>query len=98
MLFVLIGSAFPGDDYSDFLGKPLSEQVIKRIAKQCSFNEMANNSEAYSMMTQDNKLPNFLRKGQVGGWKEDFTPELSAKFESEFLSKLEGSGLHFAFE
>lgn len=83
---------------ADFLGKPLSEQVLKRIVKQCSFDEMTKNSEAYWMMTQDNKLPNFLRKGQVGGWKEHFTPELSAKFESEFLSKLEGSGLHFAFE
>ena len=83
---------------ADFLGKPLNEQILKRIAKQCSFDEMVSNSEAYWMMTQDNKLPNFLRKGQVGGWKEDFTPELSAKFESEFLSKLEGSGLHFAFE
>ena len=83
---------------ADFLGKPLSEQVLKRIAKQCSFDEMAKNSEPYWMLTQDNKLPNFLRKGQVGGWREHFTPELSAKFESEFLSKLEGSGLHFAFE
>ena len=49
------------------------------------------------MLTQDDKLPNFLRKGQVGGWKEYFTPELNARFESEVLSKLEGSELQFAF-
>lgn len=82
---------------ADFLGKSLSKEVVNRIAKQCTFDEMVNNAAAYWMMTQDNKLPNFLRKGQVGGWKEYFTPELSAKFESDILHKLEGTGLHFDF-
>ena len=49
----------------------------------------------YPMVTQ--WLPNFLGKGQIGSWKKYFTPELSAKFESEILLKLEGTGLHFDF-
>lgn len=70
---------------------------MNRIARQCTFDEMVHNSAAYWMLTQDDKLPNFLRKGQVGGWKEYFTPELNARFESEVLSKLEGTELQFAF-
>ena len=79
---------------ADFLGKSLSEEAVNRIAKQCTFDEMVNNSAAYNW---NDKLPSFLRKGQVGGWKEYFTPKLSAKFESEILHKLEGTGLHFDF-
>ena len=82
---------------SDFLGKSLREEVVSRIAKQCTFSEMVNNAAAFDWKwAQNDKSTNFLgRKGQVGGWKEYFTPELSAKFESEFLRKLEGTGLNF---
>ena len=58
---------------------------------------MLNNAAIYDWKVTDDKLPSFLRKGQVGGWKEYFTPELSAKFESEILCKLDGTGLHFDF-
>lgn len=71
---------------------------MKRIAKQCTFNEMVNNAAAYWMMTQEEKLPNFLRKGQIGGWKEYFTPELNERFESEVLCKLKGTGLQLSFD
>lgn len=47
------------------------------------------------MMTRDGELPNFLRKGQIGGWKDYFTPQLIQRFEKEVLSRLDGSGLQF---
>jgi len=75
----------------------LTEETVKRIAKQCTFDEMKKNASAYWMMTRDGELPNFLRRGEVGGWKNYFTPELNARFESEVLSKLEGTGLQFGF-
>ena len=78
-----------------FLGKTLTEETMERIAKQCTFEEMKKNASAYWMMTRDNELPNFLRCGVVGGWKNYFTAELNARFESEVLSKLEGTGLQF---
>ncbi|XP_022779887.1 sulfotransferase 1C2A-like [Stylophora pistillata] len=80
---------------SKFLSKSLSEDMVDRIAKQCTFDAMKNNSSAYWMMTRDGELPNFLRKGQVGGWKDYFTPELIRRFEKEVLSRLDGSGLQF---
>ncbi|KAJ7391648.1 Sulfotransferase domain [Desmophyllum pertusum] len=78
-----------------FVGKSLTEETMERIAKQCTFNEMKKNASAYWMMTRDGELPNYLRRGQIGGWKDYFTPELTARFESEVLSKLEGTGLQF---
>ena len=71
---------------------------MERIAKQCTFAEMKKNLSAYWMMTRDGELPNFLRSGEVGGWKNYFTPELSARFENEVLRKLEGTGLQFDFD
>ena len=68
---------------------------MDRIAKQCTFDEMKKNASAYWMMTRDGELPNFLRNGQIGGWKDYFTPALITRFESEVLSKLEGTGLQF---
>lgn len=78
-----------------FLGKSLTEGMIDRIAQQCTFDAMKNNSSAYWMMTRDGELPNFLRKGQIGGWKDYFTPQLIQRFEKEVLSRLDGSGLQF---
>ena len=69
--------------------------MVDRIAQQCTFDAMKNNSSAYWMMTRDGELPNFLRKGQIGGWKDYFTPELIQRFEKEVLGKLDGSGLQF---
>jgi len=40
----------------------------------------------------------FLRKGEVGGWRSYFTPELNERFAKEVLSKLKGTGLEFDFE
>ena len=69
--------------------------MIDRIAQQCTFDVMKNNSSAYWMMTRDGELPNFLREGQIGGWKDYFTPQLIQRFEKEVLSRLDGSGLQF---
>ncbi|KAJ7374485.1 sulfotransferase 1 [Desmophyllum pertusum] len=42
--------------------------------------------------------PKLLRKGVVGDWKKQFTPELNERFDKEVLAKLKGSGLEFDFE
>ena len=83
---------------ANFLNKPLSEDVIRRIAEQCSFNGMKRNASSFSIPTKNDKAAPLLRKGQVGDWKNHFTPELNERFEKEVLSKLEGSGLEFDFE
>jgi len=38
-----------------------------------------------------------LRKGEVGDWKNYFTPELNKRFDEEVMDKLSGTGIEFDF-
>ena len=81
---------------AEFLNKSVSDELVNRIAEQCTFKEMKiEHAERY---VSSKKLPSLLRKGVVGDWKNYFTPELNERFEKEVLAKLKGSGLKFDFE
>ena len=82
---------------ANFLKKPLSDDLISRIAEQCTFSGMKKNAGSYSIPTKDGES-SMLRKGVVGDWKNYFTPELNERFENEVLAKLKGTGLEFDFE
>jgi len=82
---------------ANFLDQPLSDELISRIAEQCTFSGMKKNAASYSIPTKDGES-SMLRKGVVGDWKNYFTPELNERFEKEVLDKLKGSGLEFDFE
>ena len=79
---------------AELVQKPLPGEVIQRIAHQCSFGEMVKNTEAYITFPGVDKA-SFLRKGEVGDWKNHLTPEMSEKFEAELLAKLKQHGLEF---
>ena len=81
---------------AEFLNKPLSDELINRIAEQCTFKGMTKNETGYKMPGEDSS--SLLRKGVVGDWKNYFTPEQNERFEKEVLEKLKGSGLEFDFE
>ncbi|KAL9974593.1 hypothetical protein ACROYT_G011646 [Oculina patagonica] len=82
---------------ANFLNKPLPDDLISRIAKQCTFSGMKKNAATYAIPTKDGES-SMLRKGVVGDWENYFTPELNERFEKEVLAKLKGSGLEFDFE
>jgi len=84
---------------ANFLNKPLSDDLISRIAEQCTFSGMERNAASFSepLPTKHGEI-SILRKGVVGDWKNYFTPELNERFENEVLDKLKGSGLEFDFE
>jgi len=82
---------------ANFLNKPLSDDLISRIAEQCTFSGMKKNAASYLIPTKDGES-SMLRKGVVGDWKNYFTPELNERFENEVLANLKGSGLEFDFE
>ena len=56
---------------------------------------MKNKSAFY--LTGEARETRLLRKGEVGDWKNYFTPELNERFKNEVLKKLEGTGLEFEF-
>ena len=78
-----------------FLDKPLTD-VINRIAEQCTFEGMMKNASNY-WLEGTAEGPKLLRKGEVGDWKNYFTPELNEMFENEVMMKLRGTGLEFDF-
>ncbi|XP_067048549.1 sulfotransferase 1E1-like isoform X1 [Acropora muricata] len=83
---------------ADFLQKPLSDEIIDRIAEQCTFKGMMRNPKPFKITEGDDEIGLMLRKGVVGDWKNYFTPEMNERFEKEVLAKLKGSGLEFEFE
>ena len=83
---------------ANFLNKPLSDDLISRIAEQCTFNGMKKNAASYQIKKAGEGEISLLRKGVVGDWNNYFTPEQNERFENEVLAKLKGSGLEFDFE
>ncbi|CAH3151103.1 unnamed protein product [Porites lobata] len=81
---------------SKFLGINLPEDVIARIAHQCTFSEMKKNAANFKVDNNPSK-PSFLRKGEVGGWKSHFSEELNRQFDERLFSKIKGTGLEFEF-
>ncbi|MCG8404294.1 MAG: sulfotransferase domain-containing protein, partial [Phycisphaerales bacterium] len=75
----------------------LSDELINRIAEQCTLEGMKKNEISYKWRDEQESSP-LLRKGVVGGWKSYFTPELNERFEKEVMAKLEATGLEFDFE
>ena len=74
----------------------MTEELINRVAEQCTFKTMLRNESTFRVTGQAHGTK-FLRKGEVGDWKNYFTPEINERFENEFLKKLKGTGLEFDF-
>ncbi|KAJ0102640.1 hypothetical protein Patl1_04826 [Pistacia atlantica] len=86
---------------ANFLGCPFSEEeesqeMIKEIAKLCSFDNMKS-LEVNKKGKFSNGFKNdlFFRKGEVGDWKKHLTPSMAERFEKLLEEKLEESGLTF---
>ena len=79
---------------AEFLDKQVTEDVINRIAEQCSFEAMVKNMKTF---TVDSGVK-LLRKGEVGDWKNYFTPDIDNWFESKVMNELKGTGLTFQYE
>ncbi|KAL1924083.1 uncharacterized protein VTP21DRAFT_7118 [Calcarisporiella thermophila] len=67
-----------------FLGRPdFTDKEIDDIIQRCSFESMANSgsSKRSSLLNPNIDNAMFFRKGNVGDWKQDFTPEMQARAE-----------------
>lgn len=83
-----------------FLGKPLHDDVIKRIVQHTTFDKMKDNA---AVNHKDNRAFNqnvskFMRKGEVGDWVNHFTPEQNQYIEERIREMGDGdSGLKFQY-
>lgn len=87
-------------EIANFLGKPLSEDQIKAIVEHCSFQSMkVNEAVNYQWWdksgTSKNMGTGFMRKGKVGDWKEQLSPEMKERIDAMTTQRLQGSGLTF---
>lgn len=93
---------------SKFLEKPLNEEQIKILAEHLSFDKMKTNKAVNKEETLEacrekgvaktDKDAKFMRKGQVGDWRNHFTPQLEERFKAWEEKSLIGSDLKFTFD
>ena len=83
---------------SQFMGYDLDQSQIESIADQSTFekmkaNPMANPDNSKYAMHFKEDAGSFMRKGVIGDWKNHFSDEQSARFDTEFARRMAGSGL-----
>ena len=79
-----------------FIGKELPPEIVERIVKQTSFNVMKKD-EMLNYSWINGIKGDFIRKGEVGDWKNYFTEEQNKQLDSLYAEKIAGSGLEFEF-
>ena len=84
-----------------FIECDVTDDVIEKVAAKTSFDVMKNDDTAnYSWNfphVVNSGASAFMRKGEVGDWKNNFAPEQSAEMDKICRERLNGSGLEFDF-
>nr|XP_056719120.1 sulfotransferase 1 family member D1-like [Euleptes europaea] len=83
----------------DFLEVDLSEEIVQKIAQHTTFqvmkdNPLTNCENVPSTIFDKTKSP-FMRKGEVGDWKNYFTVAQREAFDADYRRKMEGTTLPF---
>ena len=74
--------------------------VINAVAQQCTFDDMKKNPAANYAWTnkfRNSDQPAFMRKGEVGDWRNYFTTEQNAAFDAFYAERMKDSGLDLEF-
>ncbi|XP_071957078.1 sulfotransferase 1C3-like [Antedon mediterranea] len=85
---------------SEFFGWPIPDGKLKEVVQHCKFSSMKKNPKTnYEKILQYSRNPafRFMRKGQVGDWKNYFTVSQSEAFDVLYEEKMKGSGLTFEY-
>ena len=85
---------------AEFMKLGLAPEVIESVALQCNFDRKVNPSANYSWADKRRHegQPEFMRKGEVGDWKNYFTAEQNKVFNVAYAERMKGSGLELVFE
>ncbi|XP_056305279.1 sulfotransferase family 1, cytosolic sulfotransferase 5 [Danio aesculapii] len=75
-------------DIAQFLGRQLSKSIIDHIVQMTTFSVMRENPMANYSTVPDTKfdrtVSEFMRKGEVGDWKNHFSAEEDAAFDEHY--------------
>ncbi|KAK2866209.1 hypothetical protein Q7C36_002265 [Tachysurus vachellii] len=87
---------------AQFLEKPLSQEVIEKIAENCLFKNMKQNKMSnYSLVPEEfmnQKKSEFLRKGIAGDWKNLFSEAQTEKFDNVYKDKMKDVIFKFVWD
>ncbi|XP_065065263.1 sulfotransferase 1E1-like [Rhopilema esculentum] len=85
-----------------FLGKEITEEQVGILIDHLSFNKMKQNKSVNLEGLQDGKdmkkEGSFIRKGEVGDWKNYFTVEMNKRMDEAIEKYLKPVGLEFRYE
>ncbi|CAH1389884.1 unnamed protein product [Nezara viridula] len=85
-----------------FLGKTLSSSEVDRLSEHLSFKSMKDNGaingeevikevkQRHGLDPSDPQLA-FIRKGEIGSWKTEMTPDIAKQFDAWTTKKLKGT-------
>nr|XP_032804094.1 sulfotransferase 1C1-like [Petromyzon marinus] len=84
---------------ADFIERPLSERQLQEVVRLSSFSVMKNNPMSnYSHLPpalMDQTVSPFMRKGEVGDWKNHFSASQLEEFEQDYSKKMPADGPSF---
>lgn len=87
---------------AEFLGKDLTEKQVEALVEHLSFKNMktniAVNQEAPTAKVLMTDKGSFMRKGEVGDWKNYFTEEMNKRMDEAIEKHFKPIGLEFQYE
>ncbi|XP_059143747.1 sulfotransferase 1A1-like [Physella acuta] len=82
---------------STFLGHDHSDNFLQQVAEMTSFDSMKKRKFPVAVL-DDEGQPIMYRKGEVGDWRNYFTPEQSAWFDQIIRDQMAGSRFRFRYQ
>ena len=81
-----------------FLGKELDDEKVRILVEHLSFEKMKINSAVNKEEFSKTDIGSFMRKGQVGDWKNYFTADMNKQMDEAIEQQFKPLGLEFEYD
>ena len=78
---------------AEFVEKPLTEKWFSALPTSVRSHKMVKNPASYQLFPGKDNI-RFLRKGEIGDWKNHFTSDMNEQVETELVAKLKSMDLN----